>query len=84
MGHSGALVRPGLAWAALRRCTSYLGDWDRSPVLAAALERRNPELGRVEVDIARTKGERFAHPGSGERERAGQRLHRKVTLLLGK
>ena len=41
----------------------------------AALERRDPELGRVEVDVARSERERLAHAAAGEREGAGERLH---------
>ena len=45
------------------------------PVLRAALERRNPELVRLEVDVARADPERLGHPAPRHREGPGEGLH---------
>ena len=57
-----------------------LGHGNAAPVLAPALERRYPDLGRVEVDVARTDRERFAHAAPGERARARKGLHRGLAV----
>ena len=85
MDHSIAVRPRGLAWARLgaphavhelEGVDQVLRHRHGPPVASAALERRDPELGRGEVDVARAKGEELAHPASGDRERAGERLHR--------
>ena len=80
-GQSTADRPRGLAWARRTRCTrsssctQVLGDGNGSPVLPAAFERGEPNLGRVEVDVARSEREGLAHAAPGERECSGQRLH---------
>ena len=44
-------------------------------MLAASFQRGDPDLGRVEVHVARADAERFAHAASGECEGARERLH---------
>ena len=41
---------------------------------SAALQRRNPDFVRLEVDLAGADPERFAHPAPGQRQRSGKRL----------
>ena len=52
-----------------------LGHGNGAPVLSAALERRNPQLRGLEVDVAGAKRERLAHAAAGHCERAGERLN---------
>ena len=42
---------------------------------APALERGDPNLGRLEVDVAGTQRQRLAHPAPGHRKGPGERLH---------
>ena len=44
-------------------------------MLAPALERGDPQLRGLEVDVARAKRQRLAHAAAGERQRAGERLN---------
>ena len=45
------------------------------PVACAALQRRDPDLVRLEVDVARADGEGFGDPAPGHREGPGEGLH---------
>ena len=56
------------------------GHGDGSPVLSPALERGDPDLGGLEVEVAGPDGQRLAHAAAGERERAGERLHRGLAV----
>ena len=75
--HSPARGRLSAPYAVheLGRAPEILGDGNGSPVLSAAFERGEPDLGRVEVDIAGADREGFVHATTGERERARERLH---------
>ena len=55
-------------------------DRNGPPVVSTALERGDPQLRGLEVDVARSKRERLAHAAPGERERAGERLHRRLAV----
>ena len=46
-----------------------------SPVFPAALERGNPQLRGLEVDVARSKRQRLADAATGQGQRARERLH---------
>ena len=58
----------------VQRVDEVRGDRDHSPVLPPPLERGDPDLIRLEVDVARAQCEGFADPTAGERERARERL----------
>ena len=76
MGHSGriaplelvcAFLRP---WTSSSACTKGLGDRNGPPVACAALQGGDPELVRLEVDVARPEPDRLAHAAPGHREGA--------------
>ena len=49
-----------------------LRDRNGPPVLTAALEGRDPDLARLEVDVAGPDAEGLAHPGAGHCEDLGE------------
>ena len=82
MGHRSDFAPLGLLCARLRRWTSSRAwnqaVWDRNgpPGGSTALQRRDPDLARVEVDVAGPGRERLAHAAPGEREGLGEGLDR--------
>ena len=63
----------------LKRVRQVLGDRN-GPVGPPALERRGPDLVRLEVDVARAYRERFAHPAPGQREGLRESLNRGLRI----
>ena len=59
----------------LKGVHQVLRDWYGPPVVRAALQRRDPELARLKVDVTRADAERFGDPAPRHRERAGEGLH---------
>ena len=49
-------------------------------MLAPALERGDPQLRGLKVDVAGAKRQRLAHAAAGERQRAGKGLHRRLAV----
>ena len=74
-GLQGARARPGARLGA-----AHAVHGNDPPVLSAALERRDPQLRGLEVDVARPQRQRLAHAAAAERECAGKGLHRRLAV----
>ena len=61
-----------------------LRDRNGPPVVRPALERRDPELPRLEVHVARADPERLGHPAPGHRERAREGLDTGLGVRAGR
>ena len=59
----------------LKGVHEVLGHRNGPPVLRAPLQRRDPQLARLEIDVARADPERFGDATSGHREGPGEGLH---------
>ena len=61
-----------------------LGDRNGPPVVRPALQVRDSEFARLEVDIARADPERLGHPAPGHREGARQGLDARSRVRAGR
>ena len=89
MGQRGRVAPRALPWSRLSRCTSsractILGDRNGPPVVRPALQVRDSEFARLEVDIARADPERLGHPAPGHREGARQGLDARSRVRAGR
>ena len=79
MGHSGRFAPRALPCARRTRCTSssayqVLGHRNSPQVVLAALQRRDPQLPGLKIDVARADPERLGDPAPGHREGPGEGL----------
>ena len=80
MGQSGRFAHRPLPWSRpqpmheLERVHQVLGHRNGLPVVLAALQRRDPQLPRLEVHVARADPERLGDPAPGHREGSGEGL----------
>ena len=70
-----AALRAPHAVHELERLHQVLRDRNGPPVGSAPFQGRDPDLVRLEIDVARAKAKRFGDPAPGHREGPGEGLH---------
>ena len=79
-----ASLEPSQPMHELEGVHEVLGDRNGPPVVRPALQVRDSEFARLEVDIARADPERLGHPAPGHREGARQGLDARSRVRAGR